>query len=182
MEIDKMRDEVEAALREALAARPALFAAVAAATRAGHDAQHRWENFGLAVARGTRHGQDTLTGAVARLIDEARRERDRAAAELTLAKRHLGNLDWEIGCRRAEIQQLELVASPPVEGRSRLYEIAKRPTRRVWSPTTLSFRPASGQTERYEMSGARSPAVGARPTAARRQRLFRPGQRRRAEF
>jgi len=126
MEIDEMRTEVEAALRDALAARPGLFAAVEAATRAAHDAQHRWENFQQRVNRATRHGQDLLTAAVRQLLDDARAEKDRAQAALSLAKRHLGNLEWRIELGRAEVAQLELLERPPpAEGRR--LETVKRP-------------------------------------------------------
>jgi hypothetical protein len=127
MEIDEMRTDVEAALTDALSARPGLFAAVQTATRQAFDAAQRFESFCLRVARGSRHGHDPLTAAVRELLEDARAEKDRAAAALTRVQRELRNIEWSIECRRAELSQLELVANPPVEGRGPLYLIAKRP-------------------------------------------------------
>jgi hypothetical protein len=124
---ETLREEVELRLRDALAARPSLAGAIETATRQAFDAAQQFESFCLRVARGTRHGQDELTPAVRRLLDEARGERDRAAGALTRAQRDIRNIDWSIECARAEIQQLELVANPPVQGRGPLYEIAERP-------------------------------------------------------
>jgi len=113
---ETMREEAEVALQDLLAARPALVAAVDAATRQAFDAATQFENFCLRVARGTRHGTDKITPAVARLLDQARRARDAAAGELTRAKRLLQNQDWQIALRRDEIRQLELVAQSARRG------------------------------------------------------------------
>src|SRR6516162_7249679 len=100
---ETMRQEVEVTLRDLLAARPALMAAVETATRVAFEAAKSLENFSLRVARGTRHGADELVPAVARLLDQARRQRDRANAALTRVQRELKNVDWTIELKRAEI-------------------------------------------------------------------------------
>jgi hypothetical protein len=127
MDINTIQAETEAALREALAERPALVTEYEAAARKAHDAQHRWENFCLKISRGTRHGQDYLTPAVAALIGDERRTRDVAAAACELARRRLRNCDWGIGRHRGELEQLALVANPPSPDRGAVYEIVKRP-------------------------------------------------------
>jgi hypothetical protein len=124
---ETLREEVEVTLRDALAARSSLMVAVENARRQAFEAAQRFENFCLRVARGTRHGQDPLTGAVRQLLENARAERDRAAGALSRVQRELDNTNWRIDCCRAELSQLELVVNPPVEGRTRLYEVAKRP-------------------------------------------------------
>jgi hypothetical protein len=124
--IDAMRAEVEAALHAAIAERAELLAAHQGAARAAHDAQHRFENVQLRVARATRHGQDEVTGAVLQLVANERRRRDQSAAAATLAKRKLENCDWIISCKRAELAQLELLARPDPD-RGPVREVVKRP-------------------------------------------------------
>jgi hypothetical protein len=123
---ETLREEAEVALRDLLAARPALMAAVESATRQAFDAAKKFENFALRVARGSRHGGDAITPGVARLLDQARRERDAAAVAAERMKRELKNNDWEIEVWRAELTQLELVEHPPVEGRGPVVEVVKR--------------------------------------------------------
>ena len=125
--LETLREEAQVLLHELLKARPALKAAVETATKHAFQAAKELENFSLRVARGTRHGADQLTPAVARLLEAARRQRDAANAALTRVQRELQNLDWQTEVTRAEIAQLELVEQPPVEGRGPVYEIAKRP-------------------------------------------------------
>jgi len=122
-----LREEAEMALRDLLKARPALAVAVETATRQAFEAAKHFETFSLRLARGTRHGADDLTPAIAQLLAQARRERDAANAVLSRVQRELQNVDWGIELRRAEIDQLARVEDPPVEGRGPLYEIAKRP-------------------------------------------------------
>lgn len=65
-----LHEEATVALRDALKARPALMAAVDAATRQAHEAAQQFERFCLRVGRGTRHGEDELVPALARLLDQ----------------------------------------------------------------------------------------------------------------
>jgi hypothetical protein len=127
MDIDTIRAETEAALREALGERPALLAEFEAAARQAHDAQRAFEIFQIRIARATRHGGDEASAVVLQLVDEERRTRDVAAAAGELARRQLANCDWRIGRHRGELEQLALVANPPSPDRAAVYEIVKRP-------------------------------------------------------
>jgi hypothetical protein len=119
--------EAEAAFVEATAERPGLVQAFKAAQRDFEDADQRFHTFQLYVIRASHQGNDRLTTAVSNLEHGERALRDAAGARLTRAKQALGNCDWTIECKRAEIAQLALLANPPDPDFRPVIETVKRP-------------------------------------------------------
>jgi hypothetical protein len=144
--IAAMRAEVEAALHVALGERTELLTAHQAAKRCAEDTQHEFENFAIRVRRATRHGIDEITPAFARLLNEKRAARDRAAGAASLAKGRLANADWLIACRRADLEQLEQLARPDPE-RAPSREIVTRPPPPGLDPDDDTIVFAAGRKE-----------------------------------
>jgi hypothetical protein len=94
--IAAIRTEKQSDLDAALAARPALVEAAAETAEAHNQANHRFHDFELRVARATRHGDDNIMGATSELLADERARRDRAAAAMMRAKRALENNAWLI--------------------------------------------------------------------------------------
>jgi hypothetical protein len=117
--------EAQAKLDAALAERPALDADCRAKRRAHEDAENAFQNFALRVNVAARRGADLVAPAVMQMLHDERRKRDAAAGAATLARRKLDNIDFAISCATADLDQLELVHTPPSAADYRPVEVVK---------------------------------------------------------
>jgi hypothetical protein len=141
-EITEIRSDVEAELAALLVELPAA-RAVANEAKAAHEAaDHRFHNLQLRVARATRHGSDDVMAATLRLIEEERGRRDKAAGAMVKTRKHVETLEWEIGCKRSELDQLDMVETPPPV-QHRLLEVVKRPAPQVDADADIIVFPAT---------------------------------------
>jgi hypothetical protein len=118
--------KAEEQFAETVAARPGLAKALEGAERGYAEANSRFHAFQTLLTRATRGGLNNMPRAVAEMEGAERALRDAAGLRLTLAKRALADLDWNLECRRDEIAQLNLLTSPPDRDFAPVLESAPR--------------------------------------------------------
>jgi hypothetical protein len=105
------RAELEAELEVVAAQLPALRAAAAAAETTAENARYRYESFLKRATLATRHGNDTASFALRRLLDEELQLMRAANSAATRARLALENAEWMAACRR-ESRSDRSVAEP----------------------------------------------------------------------
>jgi hypothetical protein len=119
--------KAEQEFTETAAQRPGLAQALEGAERDFANAHSRFHTFQTLLTRATRGGLNNMPRAVAEMESAERALRDAAGLRLTIAKRNLADLDWNLECRRDEIRQLSLLASPPDRDFAPVLASAPRP-------------------------------------------------------
>jgi hypothetical protein len=127
------------------AQRPGLVQALAEARRGFDDANARFHSFQTLLTRATRGGINNVPRAVAEMEGAERALRDAAGLRLTIAKRALADCDWNLQCRRDEIEQLTLLSNPPDRDFAPVIEVVKRPAPPDKPDLDLIVFPAAGR-------------------------------------
>jgi hypothetical protein len=130
---------------ETVAQRPGLAQALESAERDFVNANSRFHAFQTLLTRATRGGINNAPRAVVEMEDAERRLRDAAGLCLTLAKRNLADLDWNLECRRAEVEQLALLSNPPDRDFAPVLVSAPRPAPPDKPDLDLIVFPAAGR-------------------------------------
>ena len=120
------RAELSEELETVAAQLPALRAAHQAAETTAENARYRYESFLKRATLATRHGNDTASPALRRLLDEELQLMRAANSAATRARLALENAEWMAACRRSDVEQIDLLQNPPpIEHRP--LEVVRRP-------------------------------------------------------
>ena len=107
------RAELSEELETVAAQLPALRAAHQAAETTAENARYRYESFLKRATLATRHGNDTASPALRRLLDEELQLMRVSNTAATRARLALENAEWKASCRRDDLAQIDLLQNPP---------------------------------------------------------------------